>query len=161
MFPIGPASDWKEYTRSRWNKLVSLSDVRGMEILESLQYGFLYSIAAFFIGVTIDWGFPDFNEETKTQTLAIEVILQSLVVILAVFYLRKLVKVVPFLFAFHWAGASKYRPYESSEYSGEVVLSVIFFATQFNLIKKLDLLSRRFYKTLFREEKIIGESLGI
>ncbi len=161
MFPIGPMNDWKEYSKTRWNKLISFSDIRGMEILESLQYGLIYSFLAFMVGVSIDWVFPDFNEETKTSTLTIEVILQSLIVILAVFYLRKLVKVVPFLFIFHWPGASKYRPYESTEYGGEVILSLIFFATQFNLIKKLDLLSRRYYKVLFEEEKKIGHSLGI
>lgn len=161
MFSIGPVKDWKDYSKERLHKLFLFNDVRGMELLESIQYGVLYSFSAFFTGVTIDWAFPDFNEETKTQTLALEVILQSLIVIVAVFYLRKVVKVVPFLFAFHWAGASKYRPYESSEYSGEVILSLIFFATQFNLIKKLDLLSRRFYHTLFEEEKKVGHSLGI
>jgi hypothetical protein len=161
MLSIGPVPNWKDYSKERLNKLLLINDIRGMELLESLQYGVLYSICAFFAGVSIDWVFPDFNEETKTQTLALEVILQSLAVIVVVFYMRKLIKVVPFLFVFHWAGASKYRPYESSEYSGEVILSLIFFATQFNLIKKLDLLSRRFYKVLFEEEKKIGHSLGL
>lgn len=161
MFSIGPVPNWKDYSKERLNKLFLMNDVRGMEILESLQYGILYSVSAFLIGVSIDWAFPNFNEETKTHTLAWEVILQSLLVIVVVFYMRKLIKVVPFLFAFHWSGASKYRPYESAEYSGEVILSLIFFSTQFNLIKKLDLLSRRFYKVLFDEERKIAHSLGL
>lgn len=54
-----------------------------------------------------------------------------------------------------------YKPYESSEYGGEVMIAIVLLGAQFNLIKRLDLLSRRFYQWLYDEEKTIGESMGI
>jgi hypothetical protein len=69
---------------------------------------------------------------------------------------------MPFLFVLDFTGSGKssYKPYEASEYSGEVIIALVFLGAQFNLIKKLDLLSRRFYSWLYNEEKVVGESLG-
>ena len=82
--------------------------------------------------------------------------------IVGTFYLRKLVKIMPFLFTVSFAGGRvKYIPYQSEEYGGEVMIALVFLGAQFNFIKKLDLLSRRFYKWLYDEEKVVGSSLGI
>jgi hypothetical protein len=62
---------------------------------------------------------------------------------------------------FTGSGKSSYKPYEASEYSGEIIIAIVLLGAQFNLIKKLDLLSRRFYSWLYDEEKTVGESLGI
>lgn len=163
MFSVRPADHAMEHVRVRTEKLLLRNEVRVMELLESIQYGVLYLLVGFGAGVTLDYSFPNFNEQTKTSVLFAEVALQCLLLIVSVFYIRKIVKIVPFLFVIDFSGQGKthYRPYEAAEYSGEVIIAIVFLGAQFNLLKKLDLLSRRFYSWLYGEEKAIGESLGI
>lgn len=152
-----------EHVYTRTEKLLLTNEIRIMELLESMQYGLLYLFVSFAIGVTLDFSFPSFNEDTPTRTLFLEVIVQCFLLILLTFYIRKLVKIVPFLFMLDFSGTGKqlYKPYGAAEYGGETIIAIIFLGTQFNLIKKLDLLARRFYKWLYDEEKSIGQSLGI
>jgi hypothetical protein len=163
MFSIRPADHAMEHVRTRTEKLLLNNEIRVMELLESIQYGVLYLIVGFATGVTLDYSFPNYNEQTKTSVLFTEVALQCLLLIILVFYIRKLVKIVPFLFVIDFSGSGKssYKPYEASEYGGEIIIAIVLLGAQFNLIKKLDLLSRRFYSWLYSEEKAIGESLGI
>ena len=56
---------------------------------------------------------------------------------------------MPFLFAFN----SKYRVHESEEYQGEMMIAVVLIGVQINLIKKLDFLSKKFYKYLWQQER--------
>jgi len=163
MFSVRPADHAMEHVRTRTEKLLLNNEIRVMELLESIQYGVLYLIVGFATGVTLDYSFPNYNEQTKTSVLFTEVALQCLLLIILVFYIRKLVKIVPFLFVIDFSGSGKssYKPYEASEYGGEIIIAIVLLGAQFNLIKKLDLLSRRFYSWLYSEEKAIGESLGI
>lgn len=163
MFSVRPADHAMEHVRTRTEKLLLNNEIRVMELLESIQYGVLYLVVGFVAGVTLDYSFPNYNEQTKTSVLFTEVALQCLLLIILVFYIRKLVKIVPFLFVIDFTGSGKtsYKPYEAAEYSGEVIIAIVLLGAQFNLIKKLDLLSRRFYAWLYDEEKAVGESLGI
>lgn len=152
-----------EHIRERSEKLFLNNEIRLMELLESIQYGVLYLIAGFGLGVALDYSFPAYNEDVKTSGLFLEVAIQCLILIILTYYLRKVIKVIPFLFVvdFTGSGKTKYKPYQSEEYGGEVMIAIVLLGAQFNLIKKLDLLSRRFYKWLYDEEKTIGASLGI
>jgi hypothetical protein len=168
--PFGPDKKAKQYFQDRLTKLLSINDVRIMELLESFQYGIAYILICFFLGVGLDFLFPKFDEDIPTGQLFFEVVLQCLALIIFVFYGRKLVKVMPFLFFFTRSlfgskGVPKYRAYESTEYDGEVVIGFILVATQTNLLKKVDKLSRTLYELMFGEvrsiEKRIGKSVGI
>ncbi len=163
MFTVRPADHAMEHVRVRTEKLLMTNEIRVMELLESIQYGVLYLIVGFATGAALDYSFPNYNEQTRTSVLCTEVALQCLLLIILTFYLRKLVKIVPFLFVIDFTGSGKtsYKPYEAAEYGGEVIIAIVFLGAQFNLIKKLDLLSRRFYSWLYDEEKTVGESLGI
>jgi hypothetical protein len=163
MLSIKPEPHALEHIRERSQKLLLTNEVRLMELLESIQYGIAYLFIGFGVGVTLDYSFPAYDEKTKTSILFLEVALQCLFLIILTFYLRKLVKIMPFLFMVDLKGTGRvsYRPYEAEEYGGEVMIALVFLGAQFNLIKKMDLLSRRFYKWLYDEEKTIGESLGI
>lgn len=163
MFSIKPEPHALEHIRERSQKLLLTNDIRLMELLESIQYGILYLVAGFGLGVALDYSFPAFNEDTKTSVLFTEVAIQCLLLIVLTYYLRKLIKIIPFLFMvdFTGLGRTSFKPYQSEEYGGEVMIAIVLLGAQFNLIKKLDLLSRRFYKWLYDEEKKVGESLGI
>ncbi len=163
MFSIGPDEHAMDHIRERTEKLFLRNEIRVMELLESIQYGVLYLVAGFATGVALDYSFPPYVEQVKTSTLFAEVALQCLLLVILTYYLRKVVKIVPFLFIIDFAGKgrSTYKPYQAEEYGGEIMIALVFLGAQFNLIKKLDLLSRRFYTWLYDEEKAVGESMGI
>jgi hypothetical protein len=163
MFTVGPEPHAMEHVRERVDKLFLKNEIRVMELLESIQYGVLYLILGFATGVALDYSFPSYNENIRTWPLFIEVVLQCLLLLVLTFYLRKLVKVVPFLFMVDFTGSGRttYKPYQAEEYGGEIMIALVFLGAQFTLIKKLDLLSRRFYEWLYDEKKTVGESLGI
>ena len=71
----------------------------------------------------------------------LEVLGQTIFLVICVFYVRKLVKAIPFLF--YLPGKRAYKPYLSTEFQGEIVIAIIFMTLQTNLIKKLDELSKR------------------
>lgn len=155
--PIGPDTHAKEYFATRLQKLINFDEIRIMELLESFQYGIVYILICFFLGVSLDFIFPKYDEKKPFQEIFLEVVLQCLALILFVFYGRKLVKIMPFLFffkkPFFGSKVPKYRAYESTEYEGEVVIGFILVATQTNLLKKLDHISKQLYTFLFNRNR--------
>jgi len=140
---------YKSYVENRFDRLSRIDDIRLIELLESIQYGLGYLFVGFFLGVGTDMLFPVYTAEKDIWTVFSEVILQCITLIIVVFYCRKIVKLMPFLFAFN----SKYRVHESEEYHGEIMIAVVLIGVQINLIKKLDLLSKKFYKFLWKQER--------
>ena len=131
----------KAHFMGRIRKLFNLNTIRINEISETIQYTILYGIVAFYVGTWANAAFPHFDKTKSTWELMLEVLGQTIVLAVAVFYIRKLVKAVPFLF--YIPGRHAYRPYLSTEFHGEIVISIIFITLQTNLIKKLEELSKR------------------
>lgn len=142
----------KKHFETHLESLFATDKVRFMELLESIQYGFGYLIVGFFAGTVLDYSFPSFNEDTPALTVFLEVLLQSLLLIILVFYVRLLVKSMPSLFDFHLGKQVRYVPYSASEYGGELMISLAVIGAQFHLIKKLDFLSRKFYTFIYNKE---------
>lgn len=156
--PFGPAKNAGDYFKERTEKLVRFNEVRLMEILESFQYGIGYILVCFFLGVSLDFVFPKYDEQKDTTTIFAEVVLQCLALILFVFYGRKIVKIMPFLFNLNRSfGGSKsvphYKAYQSTEYEGEVIIGFVLVATQTNLLKKIDHISKALYAWLFNAKR--------
>jgi hypothetical protein len=122
-------------------------------ILESLQYGILYMIAAFIGGVGLDSLFPKFKKETPILQLFYEIALQCLLLILVVYYIRYNIKHIPFIFPIH--KGSGFIPYTTPEYNGEMMMGLIFLGSQLQLIRKIDLFSQKLYTYFFQNEQIL------
>ena len=131
----------KSHFMSRLRKLFNLNTIRINEITETIQYTILYGIVTFYIGIWTNAAFPAYDKTKSTVELMLEVLGQTIFLALCVFYIRKLVKIVPFLF--YLPGKRAYNPYLSTEFHGEIVVSIIFITLQTNLIKKLEELSKR------------------
>ncbi len=156
MFGLEPNAG--EYIRRRWNSLIKFDEIRLNEILESLQYGLGYLIVAFITGIGLDYLFPQADENKDTWKTGLEVLAQALALIIVAFYLRKLVKIVPFFMYYSGSGRPVFRAHESSEYQGEFMMSVIFISVQDNLLKKVNILSDRLYSMItnkFRPKPIL------
>lgn len=150
MFQLEPHAG--KHIKERMKSLIEINPIRTMQILEAFQYGLAYLVFSFLAGSFLDTLFPLPDEIKETNKIFLEVVLQSLLFIIAVFYIRKLVKIMPFVF---YIPGTKYRPYEIDEYSGEIIIGLVFIATQFSLLKKIDILSRRFYTYMLAQEKRI------
>jgi len=136
-----------------------------MELFESMQFGLGYLIIGFLAGTLVDSLFPRYDETKDIWNVFIETVLHSLALIVVIFYVRKIVKIMPFLFVINFdingdGKIVKYHPYQATEYSGETMIALILVGSQLNLIKKIDLLSRKLYEAFHKEEKKIGVSLG-
>ena len=149
-FPFAVEKDAAKHFKERAASLLSFNEIRAMQIMETLQYGFLYALLGFFIGAGLDTAFPRFDEKKSAFDVMVEATGQALCFIVLIFYLRKVVKLVPFLFVLQWDinGDGKlgaYRPYKTMEYSGEITVGLVLISSQINLLKKIDLLSRELY----------------
>jgi hypothetical protein len=127
-------------------------------ILEALQYGTLYCLAAFAGGVGLDFTFPRYKKDTPTRELLREAVLQSLSLIVVVFFIRLIIQRVPILFPVP-PRAGGYKPYETTEFNGEMMMGLVFLSSQVNLLAKIDELSKRLYKYYYDEEKMVEHDL--
>lgn len=121
-------------------------------ILESIQYGLLYLVVAFIAGVGLDFAFPVYSEKKPSNEVFKEVMFQCLALVIAVILVRYCVRSVPILFPVHGSG---YKPYQTSEFNGEMMMSFVFIASQLNLINKVNLLASRLYHIFFKDEERI------
>ncbi len=83
--------------------------------------------------------FPKADNNKDTIIILLEIVLQTSFIAVYVFYLQKIVKLVPFIFM----GSRSYRPYKVFEYSGEITISLILINTQQNLINKIQIINDR------------------
>lgn len=165
-FLISPEKDYKQHMQERIRSLFLFNEVRVMELLETIQFGLGYLFVGFTAATLLDYSFPSFKEDISTQELFFEVLFQGILLAIAVFYVRKIVKIMPFMFVLHTdingdGKVDKYHPYMATEYGGEVMIALVVIGAQFNLIKKIDLLSRRLYRWIYDEEKTVQHSLGL
>ena len=135
----------------RLKSLIAFGDVRIMQILESLQYGIIYFILGFMIGTMLDTLFPIFDEDAPVEDVITQTILQSVAIIVAVFYTKNIAKLIPFLFVLIWdldgdGKIASYKPYTTSEYDGSIIIGLVLIGSQSNFRRKIDLLTREVYR---------------
>lgn len=120
-------------------------------VLESVQYGLLYLIAAFLGGVGLDFWFPPYDPAKPLGVVFREVVQQCVALVLVVYFVRYCVKSVPILFPVF--PGSSYIPYTTPEFNGEMMMGLVFLGSQLNLVQKLDLVAQKLYAWLFQEER--------
>ena len=127
---------------------------RMYHILESIQYGVLYMVAAFIGGVGLDFSFPHYDPKKPVAEIRREVMYQCIALVVTVLVVRSLVKSIPFLFPV--PKGLNFVPYKTAEFNGEMMMGFVFLGCQLNLIQKLDFLAGRLYNWLFDEERKVG-----
>ena len=112
-------------------------------------------IAAFIGGTGLDFLFPSFSKTIETSKLFLEITGQCICLVLLVYFIRQGITSIPFLFPI--PKGIGFKPYLSDEFSGEMMMGLVFLSSQLNLISKIDLLSTRIYNWLFKEERYIED----
>lgn len=137
--------DFQKYFNQRYKSLITTDRIRQLLLLEIFQYAFLYAIITLLFSTTIEYLAPEPNENENMLVLLIEIFVQCTIVAISVFYIRKIVKLVPFIYY----DDKRYRPYLTSEYQGEIVISLVFLNTQTKLIEKIKILERKIRNSVY------------
>lgn len=128
-----------KHIQCRFDNLIKFDNVRLSQILEILQYSFLYAFVAGFAGILLEKIFPYPDNNKSTNTILLEILLQCMLSALSVFYLRKVVKVVPFILE----EGRYYKKHGVDEYNGEIMIAIVFVGMQKNLLTKIDTIRSR------------------
>ena len=124
---------------SRWQTLVKMDSERATHLLELVYYSLLYAGVGMIAGSALDQLFPPLNSKIETQHLIWEIVGQTIVIVVCVFYIRKLVQLVPFFLNL----SSNYELGSATEYQGEFVLGLIFISIQTSFLSKVAMLRDR------------------
>jgi hypothetical protein len=150
-FPLTNAS-MKDHVKKQFDKLISVDKTRMHKLLFIMQYTVLYAAVGLGLGSVLDHLFPEYDPEKESMDLIKELTLQTLVIGITLFYARKLVKVIPYLFNFDNSFSNSHAQ-NIPEYQGTLILGMVFVATQTSYLKKIQHLSKNvIIKKLKNEE---------
>lgn len=133
----------KKLYKNRINNLLRFDKIRLCKLLEISQnclFGFSFTLL---FGNLINSIFYDDNiEELSTTYLIIIIFIELILTVLIVYYIRKFIMIIPFLFSFI---TNKYVPSKKDEASNGYVIgsTLILTITLENLNKKFEELDRR------------------
>jgi len=139
-FPLTNAS-MRDHAKKQFNKLISVDKIRMHKLLFVMQYTLLYVAVGLGLGSLLDHLFPDYDPEKESLDIVKELALQTLVIGVTLFYARKLVKVVPYLFNFDNSFSNSHAQ-NMPEYQGTLILGMVFVATQTSYLKKMQHISK-------------------
>lgn len=151
--PGQKSEDPKVHFEAGMKDFTRLDKVRLINIGGSIQYGILYCLVFFAIGITLHNIFPTLNKADSLFSIFLWIILQSLVIILLTFYVEKFVESIPGLFSFfpdffnfNELLAKGFIPYGVDEFKGNMASSIILIGTQINLLNKIQYFTIEFSK---------------
>lgn len=164
-FPFSIDKNASKYFAQRVRSIFQMDEIRIMQILEISQYTIIYFVLGFLLGSGLEIIFPDFDENSPLEYVIGEVVAQLLLFTVLVFYVRKIAKLIPFLFVINWdingdGKIPKYKPYLTAEYAGEITIGLVLIGSQLNLLRKIDLLSREMYSHYMGLPTRIGSIIG-
>jgi len=151
--PGNKSEDPKVHFEAGVKDFARLDKVRLINIGGSIQYGILYCLVFFFIGIILHNIFPALNKSDPLFNIFLWIILQSVVIIIAAFYVEKFVEIFPGIFAFfpkyfdmNDLLAKGFIPYGIDEYKGNMAASLILIGTQYQLLNKVEYFTTEFSK---------------
>jgi hypothetical protein len=130
-----------------------LDKVRFINIAGSIQYGILYSVIYFMIGIVLHVVFPPLVKTDPLLNIFLWILLQAVIIILLTFYVQKFVEAIPGILSlfknyFNVTDliARGFIPYGVSEYKGDMASSLILIGTQVRLLEKISYFTTEFAK---------------
>ena len=150
-FPLTNVS-MKEHVKRQFNKLIAVDKVRMHKLLFVSQYTFLYAVVGLFLGSVIDYLFPEYDPEKENVDILKELAFQTVAVALTIYFSRKIVKIVPYLFNFDNSFSNSHAQ-NVPEYQGTIILSLVFVATQTSFLKKLQHISKNVIVKKLRNDR--------
>jgi len=131
----------KEHVTLQFKKLVAIDKIRMHKLLFLVQYAVLYVLVGLLAGSLVDYCFPEYNPEKKNSEMIKEIVLQTSVIAVALFYARKIVLLCPYLFNFDNSFSHSHAQ-KMQGFHGTIVLAITFVATQTSYLKKIQHVSK-------------------
>jgi hypothetical protein len=151
--PGSKSEDPKVHFEAGMKDFARLDKVRLINISGTIQYGIIYCILYFIIGITLHIIFPAFSKSESLFSTFLWILLQSVVIILITFYVQKFVEALPGIPSFFPKYFDKqillaqgWIPYGVSEYKGDMASSLVLIGTQFKLLEKISYFTQEFSK---------------
>lgn len=133
-----------------------LDKVRFVNITGSIQYGVIYSVVYFIVGIALHVIFPPLIKGTPLFELFLWIILQCIVLVIVSFYVDKFVEAIPGMFSLfpHYFNIDKllaqgWIPYGLSEYKGNMATNIVLIGTQKTLLDKVAYFTNEIAKIYF------------
>ena len=151
--PGNKSEDPKIHFEAGMKDFARLDKVRFVNIIGTIQYGIIYCLIFFVVGITIHSIFPALNKSDPLLNTFLWIILQSILIIVLTFYIEKFVEAIPGVasffpnfFDFNKLLAKGFIPYGVGEYKGNMAASLILIGTQYNLLNKVEYFTTEFSK---------------
>ena len=143
---------YKEYFQGRFNKLILMDKSVISKLLQIVQYSLLYVFFGIFIGSFVSNLFPEFDPEKSSYDTIKEIILQFIVLAVAIYYIRKIVKLFPYAgpseksikndnMSFFTNKDKEININLSTLSAGELIFTIVLISTQRDLLKKIESIS--------------------
>ena len=126
-----------------FSSLFEFNVIRIQKLLHMAQNAVITAIFCFFIGVNINNFFHIKDEETILE-LSIYGLMQMIIIIISVYYIRKLTRFIPFVFRF----TKSYDPFHKS-HDGEalvgssIAMGLLLMTTQLNMRGRINKLGKQ------------------
>jgi hypothetical protein len=154
--PGDKSVDPKIHFEAGMKDLTRFDKVRLINIIGSIQYGTLYSIVYFIVGITLHIIFPPLIKGQPLLNLFFWILLQCLVLVIVSFYVDKFIEAIPGIasffpsfFDFNELLVKGFIPYGVSEYKGNMASNIVLIGTQVNLLNKVAYLTQEVAKQYF------------
>ncbi len=142
--PGSKSEDPKTHFEAGMKDFARTDKVRVINVFGLIQYGIIYSIVYFIIGITLHLIFPPFEKGVPLFNLFFWILLQCLVIIIVTFYAQKFVEAIPgwasffpSFFDFTKLLAQGFIPYGIDEFKGSMAANIVLIGTQINLLNKV------------------------
>ena len=123
-----------KYIKDRILSLFTLNEIRLLRLEEVIQYTILYTIITIVISPLIDQIFPELDKTKSKATIMVEIVIQLIFISIVIFYIKKIVKIIPPL---GLLVNSNYKTGTTSEYNGGIVMGLILVHSQEKLPQKI------------------------
>jgi len=151
--PGDKSIDPKIHFESGIKDLTRVDKVRLINLTGSIQYGIIYSIIYFIIGIFLHVIFPPLIKSASLFNTFCWIILQSIIIIILTFYVEKLVESIPGwasffpeYFNFKNLITNGFIPYGVGEFKGSMAANIVLIGTQINLFDKVSYFTAEFSK---------------
>ena len=131
----------RKYTNERFNSLIKVDTIRRYRLLEIVQYTTLYLLLTLAIAPRLDELFPTLDEKKEYSTILFETILQIVTLSICIFYVKKIVKLIP---PIGLLMNSSFVVGTTQEYHGEIVMGLVLVHAQKKLATKIHYLVHNF-----------------
>ena len=112
--------------------IFSFDKTQLLKILELTQYTIIYTLLILPIGRVLNTYFPELDKRKTNIRILLEIIIQMIIIVLTMYFIRRIVKRLPFIYH-----DPDYEAGGVTEVYGELTIAFIYVVTQDHLAKKI------------------------